>query len=83
MDGYPEGTVTVYNSSTTLCSETLPAGTGHSVNYSCSLTASELQDGSYSDVFATFTPGTPSSSNSNYSYTTSTSTPAQSFSVVN
>ena len=80
-DGYPEGTVAVYNSSTELCSATLTGGSDDTASYSCSLTASQLAVGSYSDVFATFTPGVPSSSSSNYSYTTSSSTPAQNFSV--
>ena len=74
-DGYPEGTVTVKNGTTTLCSETLPSGSGDSTTYSCSLTASELNAGTYSSVDAVFTPGTSSSSNADFSYTGSTSTP--------
>jgi ketopantoate hydroxymethyltransferase len=46
----------------------------------CSLTAYELAAGAYSDVFATYIPGIPSSSNSSYTYVTSSST-VQAFSV--
>src|ERR1039458_7722383 len=80
-DGYPEGTVAVYNSSTKLCGATLIPVGGHSASATCSLTAHELAGGSYSDVFATYSPGTPSSSNASYTYGTSSSTPAQAFSV--
>ena len=80
-DGHPEGTVAVYNSSTKLCSATLIPVGGHSASVTCSLTAHELAGGSYSDVFATYSPGTPSSSNASYTYGTSSSTPVQSFSV--
>jgi uncharacterized ParB-like nuclease family protein len=80
-DGYPEGTVTVKNGTTTLCSEILPAGSGDSATYSCSLTASQLSAGTYSSVDAVFTPGTNSSSNVDFSYAGSTSTPAQSLTV--
>jgi hypothetical protein len=80
-DGHPEGTVAVYNSSTKLCSATLNPVGGHSASATCSLTAHELAGGSYSDVFATYSPGTPSSSNASYTYGTSSSTPVQSFSV--
>jgi hypothetical protein len=80
-DGYPEGTVTVYNSSTELCSVTLNANSAYSAVATCSLTAHELAGGSYSDVFATYSPGTPSSSNASYTYGTSSSTPVQAFSV--
>jgi hypothetical protein len=80
-DGYPEGTVTVKNGTTTLCSETVPAGSGDSTTYSCSLTASQLSAGTYSSVDAVFTPGTSSSSNADFSYTGSASTPVQSLTV--
>src|ERR1019366_7155823 len=80
-DGHPEATVAVYNSSTKLCSATLIPVGGHSASVTCSLTAHELAGGSYSDVFATYSPGTPSSSNASYTYGTSSSTPVQSFSV--
>ena len=76
-DGYPEGTVTVENGTTTLCSETLPSGSGDTGTYSCSLTASQLGAGTYSSVDAVFTPGTNSSSNADFSYTGSASTPPQ------
>ena len=80
-DGHPEGTVAVYNSSTKLCGATLTPIGGHSASATCSLTAHELAAGSYSDVFATYSPGTPSSSNASYTYGTSSSTPVQAFSV--
>jgi hypothetical protein len=80
-DGYPEGTVAVYNSSTELCSVTLNANSAYSAVATCSLTAHELAGGSYSDVFATYSPGTPSSSNAGYTYGSSSSTPVQAFSV--
>ena len=80
-DGYPEGTVAVHNSSTELCSATLNANSAYSAVATCSLTAHELAGGSYSDVFATYSPGIPSSSNASYTYGTSSSTPVQSFSV--
>ena len=80
-DGYPEGTVTVKNGTSTLCSEALPAGSGDSASYTCSLTASQLGAGTYSSVDAIFTPGTNSSSNSGFSYVGSASAPPQSFTV--
>jgi hypothetical protein len=80
-DGHPEGTVAVYNSSTKLCSATLNANSAYSAVATCSLTADQLAGGYYSDVFATYSPGTPSSSNASYTYGTSSSTPAQAFSV--
>ena len=80
-DGHPEGTVAVYNSSTKLCSTTLALVNGHSASATCSLTADQLAGGYYSDVFATYSPGTPSSSNASYTYGSSSSTPAQAFSV--
>jgi hypothetical protein len=80
-DGHPEGTVAVYNSTTKLCGATLIPVVGHSASVTCSLTAHELAGGSYSQVFATYSPGTPSSSNASYTYGSSSSTPAQAFSV--
>jgi hypothetical protein len=80
-DGHPEGTVAVYNSTTKLCGATLTPIGGHSASTTCALTAHELAAGSYSDVFATYSPGTPSSSNASYTYGTSSSTPVQVFSV--
>jgi uncharacterized repeat protein (TIGR02543 family) len=80
-DGYPEGTLTVYNSSTKLCSQILVEKTTDSATAICSLTASELRVGSYTHVFATYTPGTTSSSNTGYFYTASTFTPATRLSV--
>ncbi len=82
-DGYPEGTVTLYYGTTpvSLCSETLPSGSGDSAGFSCSLTSSQLAVGTYSSVDAVFSPGGTSSSNPDYTYTTSTSTPTQSFTV--
>jgi beta-glucanase (GH16 family) len=82
-DGYPEGTTTVYNSSTKLCSQTLVEKSTNSATGTCSLTAIELPAGSYSDVFATYTPNTTSSSRTGYVYTASTSTPATRLSVTN
>ena len=82
-DGYPEGTVTLYYGTTpvALCSETLPAGSGDSAGFSCSLTASQLDVGTYSSVDAVFAPAGTSSSNARFTYTTSTSSPTQSFTV--
>ena len=82
-DGYPEGTVAIYEGTTPvqLCSETLPTGGGDSAGFSCSLTASQLGTGTYSSVDAVYTPGSTSSSSPNFTYTGSTSTPAQSFTV--
>ena len=80
-DGHPEGTVAVYNSATKLCSATLNPIGGHSASATCSLAAYELAGGAYSDVFATYSPGIPSSSNASFTYGTSSSTPLQSFSV--
>ena len=85
-DGYPEGTVAVdYGSApaTQICSVPLTGGSGDTATYTCTLTASQLALGSYTNVVAVFTPGTPSSSNGTFAYTGSSSTPAQSFSVVN
>ena len=80
-DGYPEGTIVVYNSTTKLCSATVTSASADSASAACSLSADELGSGSYSDVFATYSPGTPSSSNASFTYGTSSSTPAQTFSV--
>ena len=80
-DGHPEGTVAVYNSSTELCSATLNANSAYSAVATCSLTAFQLASSSYNDVFATYSPSAPSSSNASYTYGTSSSTPAQAFSV--
>jgi hypothetical protein len=80
-EGYPEGTVAVYNSSTELCSATLYSISSYSARATCSLTAHELAGGAYDDVFASYSPGTPSSSNSSFTYGTSSSTPVQAFSV--
>jgi hypothetical protein len=81
-DGHPEGTVAVYSSTTKLCGATLTPIGGHGASATCSLTAHELAGGSYSQVFATYSPGTPSSSNASYTYGTSSSTPAETFSVI-
>jgi hypothetical protein len=80
-DGYPEGTVTVYNSTTKLCSATLNPVSSDSASATCSLTAYELAAGAYSNVFATYSPGIPSSSNASYTYATSSSSPVQALSV--
>jgi hypothetical protein len=80
-NGYPEGTVAVYNSSTELCSNTLATVSNDSASATCSPSAFELAIGDYDDVFATYVPGVPSSSSSAYSYETSSSTPVQAFSV--
>ena len=81
-DGYPNGTVTISNSSTTLCSAVLSETSSDSASAICSLTVTQLPVGSYSDVFATYTPAaSSSSSNASFAYTTSGSTPAKSFSV--
>ncbi len=80
-DGYPEGTVTVYNSSTQVCSQILVEKSTDSASATCSPTAIEGPVGSYSDVFATYTPSTTSSSNAGYVYTASTFTPATHLSV--
>ena len=69
------------NGTTTLCSETLPSGSGDSASFSCALTAAQLAAGTYSSVDAVFSPAATSSSSSTVSYTTSTSTPAKSFTV--
>ena len=80
-EGYPEGTVAVYNSSTELCSAVLYTNGSYGAVATCSLTAYELAAGAYNDVFATYIPGIPSSSNSSYTYGTSSSSPVQAFSV--
>jgi uncharacterized repeat protein (TIGR02543 family) len=80
-DGYPDGTVTIYNSSTPLCSPSLAEKNTDSSTATCSLSATELPVGSYRDVFATYVPGTPSSSNTSYAYTASSSPPAKNLSV--
>ena len=80
-EGYPEGTVAVYNSTTELCIATLTFVSSYSSSATCSLAATQLAPASYSDVFATYTPGIPSS-NLGYTYTTSTSYPVQAFSVI-
>lgn len=54
--GSPEGTVTVYNSSTVLCTAPLVPGPGHSSTSSCWIRVAQLSAGSYQNVFATYTP---------------------------
>ncbi|HSZ35510.1 MAG TPA: fibronectin type III domain-containing protein, partial [Acidimicrobiales bacterium] len=81
-DGFPQGTVTVFYGSPTqtqLCHATLSGGSGDVADFSCSLTATQLAAGSFTNVVATYAAGT--SSNGNFSYNTSTSSPAQSFTV--
>jgi hypothetical protein len=76
-DGYPAGTVAVYSSSTLLCSSSLGIGSGDVATGGCVLSATELAAGSYSDLFASFTPAALSSSNSSYTYTGSNSAAAK------
>ena len=71
--GYPEGTVTVFDASRPLCSAPLGTGTGDAASARCSLSNEELNAGTYSDVYARFTPGGTSSSDSNDTYTGSVS----------
>jgi len=81
-DGNPEGTVTLYYGSPTqteLCQNTLTVSGSDAATFSCSLTASQLNAGSYTNVVAVY--GAGASSNSSFTYTTSTSSPAQSFTV--
>ena len=73
-DGYPEGTVAVYNSTTELCGATLTPVSSYSSSATCSLTAYQLTAGAYDDVFATYTPAIPSS-NLSYTYVTSSLLP--------
>jgi hypothetical protein len=72
-DGYPRGTVTVYNGTSVLCSSSLPIGTGDAATAKCSLTNDQLDAATYPDIHARFSPGSPSSSNTNYIYTLSAS----------
>ncbi len=73
-DGFPQGTVTVsYGSATTLCQSTLSGGSGDVANFSCSLTATQLPSGPYTNVVATYAAGT--SSNGDFSYNGSASSP--------
>ena len=65
-----------------MCSAILAETSSDSASAICSLTVTQLSVGSYSDVFATYTPAaSSSSSNASFAYTTSGSTPAKSFSV--
>ncbi|HEV3187393.1 MAG TPA: MBG domain-containing protein, partial [Acidimicrobiales bacterium] len=80
-DGFPKGTVAVKSGATTLCSVTLPNGSGIASPYTCTPTATEYSAGSYANLVATYTPGTPSSSNGSITYATSSSTPNQSQTV--
>ncbi|HEV3268935.1 MAG TPA: hypothetical protein VGZ68_11095, partial [Acidimicrobiales bacterium] len=77
-DGHPLGTVTFqYAGPTTICStSTVASSTSTSTTYSCGISASQLNAGTYA-VTAVFAPGTPSSSNTNYAYSGSSSSPAQ------
>ena len=77
-DGIPAGTVTVYDDygvagQTQLCQATLSGGSGDSVNYSCSLSATQLPAGAYTNVVAAYSGG--SSSNTSFTYNASTSSP--------
>ena len=56
----PTGTVTVYNGSAALCTVTLTPGTGDPSSSSCGLSATELPAGSYTNVYASYTPGASS-----------------------
>ncbi len=80
-DGYPEGIVSIENSSTELCSHALAELASDEASASCSLGGTELAVGHYTDVFATFTPGSTSSSDESYSYSASSSSPVRSFRV--
>ena len=56
-DGNPQGTVNVtYGSSSALCSSNLAVSGGFAATYSCTLTASQLNAGTYSNVIATYAP---------------------------
>jgi hypothetical protein len=81
-DGYPAGTVAVYSSSTLLCSSSLGIGSGDVATGGCVLSATELAAGSYSDLFASFTPAALSSSNSSYTYIGSNSAAAKKLTAV-
>ena len=80
--GYPEGTVTVYNASTRLCSHVLTEASTESSTATCSPAATALPLGLYLGVFATYTPGATSSSNTSYAYTASASTLGHLFLVI-
>jgi sugar lactone lactonase YvrE len=67
-DGYPEGSVALSNGSTPLCTGTLGGTTSDTASFSCSLTATQLAAGTYTQIIATFTPSTPSSSSAAYIY---------------
>jgi hypothetical protein len=84
-DGNPQGTVTLYygTTPTELCTSPLSASGTDAATFSCALSASQLDVGTYTSVDAVYTPGAPSSSNASFAYTTSTSSPAQSFTVNN
>jgi hypothetical protein len=58
--GAPEGTVTVYSSTTELCTAPLTARSASSGTSSCWIRVAGLSAGSYTDVFATYTPATSS-----------------------
>jgi hypothetical protein len=66
--GTPTGTVAIGSSAGTLCSISLIGGIGH-----CTLTATQLADGTYTNVVATFT--------ANGIFAGSSSSPGQAFSV--
>jgi uncharacterized repeat protein (TIGR01451 family) len=66
--GTPTGTVTIGSSAGALCTVTLSSGTGH-----CSLTATQLPVGAYTNVVATYAV--------KGAFAGSSSTPAKSFSV--
>jgi hypothetical protein len=82
--GAPLGTVAVSDGSTTLCtSSTISSFTnGYTTVYTCSDSATAEAAGTYTDVTATYTAGSPSSTFNGVNYNGSVSTPAQTI-VVN
>jgi hypothetical protein len=72
-DGYPRGTVTVYNGSSVLCSAPLAIAGGDAASAKCSLGNVQLNAATYPGIHARFSPGSPSSSDTNYIYTVSAS----------
>jgi hypothetical protein len=87
--GAPLGTVTVYagaSDTNELCStSTLVALSGgppaDATEYQCADSATALPAGNYTDVYAVFVAGTPSSTENGVNYNGSTSTPAQTIGV--
>jgi hypothetical protein len=76
-DGMPEGVASIYNGSQLLCTVSLLGYSPDSAYAWCYLSPSEIGPGTYNDLFAVYSPGTPSTNDAyaTWNYWGSTSAP--------